>query len=200
MSTKNHYNQATYLTSATSLAQLPPDYGREVAFIGRSNAGKSSAINTIVGISGLARTSNTPGRTQMINYFQIDDESRLVDLPGYGFAKVPPEVQLRWQKTTADYFEKRESLVGLMLVMDVRHPLKELDQQMIVWCVEMNVPLHILLTKADKLTPNAQKKSLFAVQKALSEMGDISVQLFSSLKKTGVDEARTKLDRWLLPV
>jgi GTP-binding protein len=196
MSSSIDYNQATYLTSATAIAQLPSDFGREVAFIGRSNAGKSSAINTITNVKGLARTSNTPGRTQMINYFVLDDARRLVDLPGYGFAKVPVAVQARWQKTTADYFEKRESLVGLVLVMDVRHPLKNLDQQMIDWCVEFEVSLHILLTKADKLTVNAQKKALFTVQKALAGKNNITIQLFSALKKTGVDEARAQLDKW----
>lgn len=198
MSSKINYNQATYLTSATTLVQLPPDFGREIAFIGRSNAGKSSALNAITNITGLARTSTTPGRTQMINYFAIDEMHRLVDLPGYGFAKVPPAIKARWEQMTADYFETRESLTGLVLVMDVRHPLKEMDQQMIAWCVDFQVPLHILLTKADKLTPNAQKKALFAVQKALVDLGDVSVQLFSSLKKTGVDEARAKLDEWFM--
>ncbi len=198
MSSKINYNQATYLTSATTLAQLPADYGREVAFIGRSNAGKSSALNAITRVKGLARTSNTPGRTQMINYFAIDHERRLVDLPGYGFAKVPPSVQARWTQMTADYFEKRASLVGLIVVMDVRHPLKEMDWQMIEWCVDTEVPLHILLTKADKLTASAQKKALFSVKKALPKIDNVSVQLFSSLKKIGIDEARECLNKWLL--
>ena len=198
MSSKINYNQATYLTSATTLAQLPADYGREVAFIGRSNAGKSSALNAITRVKGLARTSNTPGRTQMINYFAIDHERRLVDLPGYGFAKVPPSVQARWTQMTADYFEKRASLVGLIVVMDVRHPLKEMDWQMIEWCVDTEVPLHILLTKADKLTASAQKKALFSVKKALPKIDNVSVQLFSSLKKIGIAEARECLNKWLL--
>jgi len=190
------YNQATYLTSATNLQQLPADQGAEIAFIGRSNAGKSSALNAITSVKGLARTSNTPGRTQMINYFALDESRRLVDLPGYGFAKVPVAVKVRWQKMTADYFENRQSLVGLVLVMDSRHPLKDLDQQMIAWCVEFQVPLHILLTKADKLTTNTQKQALFTVQKALAEISDVSVQLFSATQKMGVDEARAKLDVW----
>ncbi|MCX7122043.1 MAG: ribosome biogenesis GTP-binding protein YihA/YsxC [Gammaproteobacteria bacterium] len=198
MTSKIHYNQATYLTSATSLAELPSDEGREIAFIGRSNAGKSSAINTIVNIKGLARTSTTPGRTQMINFFAINEMQRLVDLPGYGYAKAPIAMKMKWQQTTSDYFEKRESLEGLILVMDARHPLKDMDQQLITWCAEFHVRLHILLTKADKLTPNDQKKTLFTVQKALSGMDTVSVQLFSSLKKTGVDEARAKLDEWFV--
>lgn len=189
-----NYNKAAYLTSATTLEQLPMDDGHEVAFIGRSNAGKSSAINAITNVTGLARTSSTPGRTQMINYFVIDDAHRLVDLPGYGFAKVPPAIKMRWQNLIVDYLETRKSLAGLILVMDSRHPLKALDQQMIAWCVDFQVPLHILLTKADKLTKSAQQNALFAVEKALSTVGDISVQLFSALKKTGVDAARKKLD------
>ena len=196
MSSKIHYNQAVYMTSATKLSELPADQGVEIAFIGRSNAGKSSAINAITNIKGLARTSTTPGRTQMINFFSVDDQHRLVDLPGYGFAKVPFEIQQRWQETTADYFEQRDSLVGLVLVMDARHPLKDMDQQLIDWCADFDVPLHILLTKADKLTPNAQKKTLFFVQKSLAVMSNVSVQLFSALKKMGVDEARVKLDQW----
>src|SRR3990167_5871227 len=193
MSHKIPFQQAHYLTSSTTLAQLPSDHGGEIAFIGRSNAGKSSALNMITGVHGLARTSTTPGRTQMINFFEIDDHHRLVDLPGYGFAKVPKAVSARWQKTTADYLETRESLRGLVLVMDARHPLKELDWQMIDWCVEFQVPLHILLTKADKLTPNVQKKTLFFVLNALAEIDGVTVQLFSSLQKAGVDEAREQL-------
>ena len=198
MAHKIPFKQAHYLTSSTSVAQLPSDHGGEIAFIGRSNAGKSSALNTITGVHGLARTSSAPGRTQMINFFGIDDTHRLVDLPGYGFAKVPVAVKARWQKTTADYLETRESLLGLVLVMDARHPLKDLDQQMIDWCVEFQVPLHILLTKADKLTPNVQKKTLFFVQNALAEIDGVTVQLFSSLQKAGVDEAREQLTRWFV--
>ena len=134
----------------------------------------------------------------MINFLGIDDTDCLVDLPGYGFAKVPVAVKARWQKTTADYLETRESLLGLVLVMDARHPLKDLDCQMIDWCTEFQVPLHILLTKADKLTPNVQKKTLFAVQKELAEIDGVTIQLFSSLKKAGVDEARERLMRWFL--
>ncbi|EKD77296.1 MAG: ribosome biogenesis GTP-binding protein YsxC [uncultured bacterium] len=192
-----HYQQAHYTTSATTVAQLPPDCGAEVAFIGRSNAGKSSAINTITNTTGLARTSSTPGRTQMINTFSIDELRRLVDLPGYGFAKVTLAVKKKWEKMTADYLESRQSLVGLVVVMDARHPLTEMDQQLLQWCIEFNVSAHVLLTKADKLTSSAQKSTYFAVKKALSDRGDISVQLFSSLKKIGVDEARKKLDGWL---
>lgn len=196
MKSKINYQLAHFLTSAAVYAQLPSDFGGEVAFIGRSNAGKSSAINAITNIKGLARTSQSPGRTQLINLFKIDEMHRLVDLPGYGYAKVPAEIQARWEETIADYFEKRKSLIGLMLVMDARHPLKDSDQQLISWCVDFEVPLHILLTKADKLTPNDQKKALFSVQKSLASLDVVSIQLFSSVKKTGVDEARWKLDEW----
>jgi GTP-binding protein len=196
MSSRIQYNQAIYLTSATTLAQLPADLGAEIAFIGRSNAGKSSALNAITNIKGLARTSSTPGRTQMINYFAIDEQHRLVDLPGYGFASVPPAVQTRWRQTTADYLEHRKTLLGLVVVMDARHPLKPLDEEMVQWCIDFEVRCHILLTKADKLTKNEQNKSLFGVQNALSKTEGVSVQLFSSLKKMGVDEARKKLDEW----
>jgi len=196
MKSKINYQQAHYFTSAAIFTQMPSDFGAEIAFIGRSNAGKSSAINAITNIKGLARTSQAPGRTQLINLFAIDETHRLVDLPGYGYAKVPAEIQARWEETIADYFEKRTSLIGLVLVMDARHPLKDSDQQLIAWCVEFQVRLHILLTKADKLTPNAQKKTLFSVQKALESLDTVSVQLFSALKKTGVDEARWKLDEW----
>lgn len=190
---KINYQQATYLTSAAYFAQLPADQGAEIAFIGRSNAGKSSAMNAIT-VKGLAKTSRSPGRTQLINFFVLRDHYRLVDLPGYGYAKVPADIQTRWEETIAEYFAKRESLVGLILVMDSRHPLKENDWQLIYWCKDFEIPLHILLTKADKLTVNEQKKALFSVQKALGLLMNVSVQLFSALKKMGVDEARKKLD------
>lgn len=194
MSIKIHYPDAHYLTSATTLQQLPNDEGREIAFIGRSNAGKSSAINTIVQVRGLARTSRTPGRTQMINFFEIDAVHRLVDLPGYGFAKVATATKTRWNETTADYFEHRKSLLGLVLVMDIRHPLKAMDVQLIQWCGEFEMPLHILLTKADKLSYGAQRQTQLMVQKSVGDQ--VSVQLFSALKNSGIDEARAKLDAW----
>lgn len=190
------YQNAHYLTSATSVQQLSPDAGREVAFAGRSNAGKSSALNTITQVHGLARTSKTPGRTQMINFFEITPSYRLVDLPGYGYAKVDGKTKAAWEAMTADYFEQRASLAGLILVMDIRHPLKLMDDQLIAWCNEFNVPLHILLTKADKLKSNEQKKTLFMVEKNVANTA--TVQLFSSLKKTGVDLARKRLNEWFL--
>lgn len=198
MSQKIPFQQARYLTSSTTLSQLPRDDGAEIAFVGRSNAGKSSALNTITSVHGLARTSNTPGRTQMINFFELDDTHRLVDLPGYGFAKVSKAAQTHWVQMIADYLETRQSLAGLILVMDSRHPLKELDWQLIDWCVNFQVPLHILLTKADKLTFSAQQKVLRSVQHSLVNIEDVNVQLFSSLKKMGVDEARLQLTRWFV--
>lgn len=193
--TKINFNRAKYLGSAAAIEQLLPDMGSEIAFMGRSNAGKSSAINAITDIKGLARASTTPGRTQMINFFELNHRHRLVDLPGYGFAKTTRDNQLKWSQLIADYLESRESLVGLVLVMDCRHPLKPMDLQFVEWCTQFEIPLHILLTKADKLTPNAQKKILLSVQYELKEQ-NISVQLFSSLKKSGVDEARATLSSW----
>jgi GTP-binding protein len=191
-----HYNNATFLLSSPTLAELPPDEGLEVAFIGRSNAGKSSALNTITGIKGLARTSKTPGRTQMMNFFNLDNNRRLVDLPGYGYAKVPLNIKLRWQRNVNDYLQSRESLKGLVLIMDVRHPLKEYDQQCMQWAVNSDLPIHILLTKADKLSRGVAINTLNEVRKALESLPDITVQLFSSLNRTGLEEALLQLDSW----
>ena len=192
-----NYQKSEYMTSAAELKQLPSEEGCEVAFIGRSNAGKSSALNTITNIKGLARTSSTPGRTQMINLFSIENDCRLVDLPGYGYAKAPRTVQERWIETTNEYLKTRACLRGLVLMMDIRHPLKESDQQIIAWTVSCGLPLHILLTKADKLSRGEQKNTLLKVQKDLSQYGDeVSVQLFSSLDKVGVEEARQQLNEW----
>ena len=196
---KPHYNQATFLLSAPTLADLPADRGIEVAFIGRSNAGKSSAMNTITGIKGLARTSKTPGRTQMINLFTLDDDRRLVDLPGYGYAKVPLAVKQRWQKTLNQYLEHRACLVGLVLVMDIRHPLKETDQQYIEWTTVAGVPVHVLLTKADKLNRGAAINTLMQVRKAVQRYGDlVTVQNFSSHDRSGLEDAQLQLDRWFV--
>lgn len=193
------YQQAKYLTSAAEYSQLPPDEGTEVAFIGRSNAGKSSALNLITGIKGLARISKTPGRTTMINFFALNDDFRLVDLPGYGYAKAPRTVQERWENTVDKYLQKRRCLKGLIIIMDIRHPLKEMDQAMIEWAVKCEVPTHILLTKVDKLTQSAAKKTLKEVEDALSQYGNkISLQLFSSLDRTGLDEVKIVLNNWFL--
>ncbi|MDX1750725.1 MAG: ribosome biogenesis GTP-binding protein YihA/YsxC [Methylophaga sp.] len=191
------YRSAHYTVSATQLSQLPPDSGFEVAFAGRSNAGKSSAINTITGIKALARISKTPGRTQMINFFHLDDERAMVDLPGYGYAKVPEKMKLKWQATLSKYLETRQSLRGLMLMMDIRHPLKNFDLQMLDWAKQAELPIHILLTKSDKLGRGAGGNTLQQVRKELKDAGlEASVQLFSSLNHQGRDEAIQVLDNW----
>jgi GTP-binding protein len=191
------YNQAKFLTSSAKLIQLPPDTGFEVAFAGRSNAGKSSGINAITNQKALARTSKTPGRTQLINIFSLDDDHRLVDLPGYGYAKVAEEIKLRWQRTLGQYLQERTCLAGLMLFMDIRHPLRPMDQSMIEWAAQVKLPVHILLTKADKLSRGAAGTVLQTTRQAMQAYENVSAQLFSALKKTGVDDARVQLDKWL---
>jgi GTP-binding protein len=195
-----HYRAASFVISAAKLSQLPQDSGPEVAFAGRSNAGKSSAINRLCGQKSLARTSKTPGRTQLINLFQLDEQRHLVDLPGYGYAKVAEEIKRRWQQTMEAYLSERDSLHGLILLMDVRHPLKPVDQQLLDWCWEVEMPVHVLLTKADKLKRGAAQNTLLQVRKELKARapdGLCSVQLFSSLKGTGLTEVYQVLDRWL---
>ena len=191
------YFQASFITSAAKLSQSPEDSGYEIAFAGRSNAGKSSAINTLCQQTSLARTSRTPGRTQLLNFFRIDDQRRLVDLPGYGYAAVAQDIKADWQGALADYLEKRECLRGVILMMDSRHPLKDYDIQMLEWANHIEIPVHVLLTKVDKLNRKEQAISLERVDAALKEFSlDFSVQLFSSLKRWGVDEAHEKLDQW----
>lgn len=186
-----------FIKSAQKISQLPTDSNAEVAFAGRSNAGKSSALNTITNIKGLARTSKTPGRTQLLNYFKIAEQCFLVDLPGYGYAKVPGAVQIDWEKTLSEYIETRPQLRGIVLIMDIRHPLKDFDQQMIGWVVSQDLQIHILLSKADKLNRGAAANTLLKVKKDLDLYGDlVTVQLFSSFNNTGVDEARARLDDW----
>ena len=192
------YRQARFLTSAARLHQCPPDEGYEVAFAGSSNAGKSSAINAICDHKGLTKVSKTPGRTQLINFFELDEQRRLVDLPGYGYAKVSVKVKKAWQENLAEYLEKRRCLKGLILLMDVRHPLKEFDLQMLEWAGHMDLPTHVLLTKADKLKRGPASASLLKVKKTLKTMdGRFSAQLFSALKRTGIDEVHRVLDSWL---
>lgn len=191
------FRHATFMTSAANLSQCPPDDGREVAFAGRSNAGKSSAINRITQQGKLARTSKTPGRTQLLNFFKVSTDARLVDLPGYGYAEVPDALKIDWQKHLTEYLEKRESLVGVVLIMDVRHPLKEFDQMMLEWAEAYQFPLHILLTKADKLSKNEAAKSLATVKRAIKAYPMVSVQLFSTPKSIGCEEAQLKLAQWL---
>ncbi|MBV1932512.1 MAG: ribosome biogenesis GTP-binding protein YihA/YsxC [Porticoccaceae bacterium] len=193
------FTKAQFMQSAPTLGECPDDVGSEVAFAGRSNAGKSSAINVLTRQGKLARTSKTPGRTQLINFFSLTDSSRLVDLPGYGYAKVPKALKQRWDQHLAEYLQQRQSLKGLILVMDVRHPLQDFDQQMLMWAAESTMPVHILLTKADKLK---RGPALNTVQMVRRELGSnlaeasITVQLFSALKRTGVEELEKQLFEW----
>lgn len=192
-----NYSKTNFITSSQNIHQLINDYGIEIAFAGRSNAGKSSALNALTNQKNLARISKTPGRTQLINHFQVEENYRLVDLPGYGFAKVPEEIRKQWQKTLGEYFQKRQSLKGVVILMDIRHPLTYLDQQMIEWAVHAEIPILLLLTKSDKLKSGAKKAQLNLVREAILPFhGDISVETFSALKKEGVDKLRAKLDEW----
>ncbi|WP_336701070.1 ribosome biogenesis GTP-binding protein YihA/YsxC [Pantoea dispersa] len=192
-----NYHVTHFMLSAPDIRHLPADTGIEVAFAGRSNAGKSSALNTLTNQKSLARTSKTPGRTQLINLFEVVEGKRLVDLPGYGYAEVPEEMKRKWQRALSEYLQKRQALKGLVVLMDIRHPLKDLDQQMVEWAVQSGIPVMILLTKADKLASGARKAQLNMVREAsLAFMGDVQVEMFSSLKKLGVDKLRQKLDTW----
>ncbi|MDH1265756.1 ribosome biogenesis GTP-binding protein YihA/YsxC [Pseudomonas sp. GD03944] len=190
--------QATFQISAAKVDQCPDDQGYEVAFAGRSNAGKSSALNTLTHAS-LARTSKTPGRTQLLNFFRLDDERRLVDLPGYGYAKVPIPLKQHWQKHLEAYLSSRESLRGIILMMDIRHPLTEFDQLMLDWSHGSDMPMHILLTKADKLAFGAAKTALLKVQQDIRKRwGEgVSIQLFSAPKRLGVEDAQAVLAEWM---
>lgn len=192
------YRKATFLLAVQHLNQLPEQFTCEVGFAGRSNAGKSSAINTITGISSLARTSKTPGRTQQIVYFALDQTRALVDLPGYGFAQVPTKVKDQWGQLMDAYFQNRKQLKGLVLVMDVRHPMRDFDEQMLDWCQYAKTPVHILLTKSDKVSKNVGNSTRLQVEKMIREMGieNTEVQLFSSLKRTGNEVVVNKLNQW----
>jgi GTP-binding protein len=191
------YPQVRFLTSANKLGQLPPDTGVEVAVAGRSNAGKSSAINAITQRKGLARTSKSPGATRLLNFFELDAGRRLVDLPGYGFAKVSGDMRAHWGTLLTGYFAKRESLQGTIVVMDVRHPLTEHDQSMLQLASTRGLPVHILLTKADKLGRGAGGNALQAVRRQLPRQGSVTVQLFSALAGDGLQEARGALEKLL---
>ncbi len=191
------YRQAVFLSSAAKLSQTPSDTGYEVAFAGRSNAGKSSAINVLCDQKNLARTSKTPGRTRLLNFFALDQQRKLVDLPGYGYAKVSVSIKQDWQGIMAQYLEQRQSLCGLIIMMDVRHPLKLYDRQMLDWARHIALPVHVLLTKADKLKRSPAGSSLLKVRKELIGMGaEFTVQLFSSHKRQGIGEAHQVLNKW----
>ncbi|WP_025871611.1 ribosome biogenesis GTP-binding protein YihA/YsxC [Methylobacillus glycogenes] len=192
------FQNATFHISAHKLSDLPPPAGIEVAFAGRSNAGKSSALNTLANHNRLAFVSKQPGRTQLINFFTLGNDRFLVDLPGYGYAKVPEALRKHWQLTLANYLSHRPSIGGLVLVMDSRHPLTPLDRQMLDWYSPSGKPIHVLLTKSDKLSRQAGTQVLRDVKKELeTHWGNTSVQLFSSLKKQGVEEAESVIGKWL---
>ena len=180
--------RAQFLCSAHVADQWPQDMGHEVAFAGRSNVGKSSAINATAGQARLARTSKIPGRTQQIVFFEIDSERRLVDLPGYGYAKVPPGLQRHWKKMVRHYLEDRNSLRGLILLADIRRGLTDLDRQLLEWCAYNDLSVHLLLTKSDKLSRSAASQALVQVQRDI-RLGTDTVQLFSALRKVGIQEA-----------
>ena len=194
MKKTNPFRIASYVLNAHELKQLPKDQGIEVAIAGRSNAGKSSAINTLTDQKSLARTSKTPGRTQQIVIFELDENRRIADLPGYGYAKVPLKLKEHWRNVMARYFKTRKCLHGVVLVMDIRHPMREFDQQMLNWCESVGVPCHILLTKADKLKRGPAQSTLLKVRRDLPPVA--SVQVFSSLNKSGLEELVDKLSVW----
>jgi len=202
MTTEINFNKAVFTQSAPSIRECPPEEGVEVAFAGRSNAGKSSAINALTNNGKLARTSKTPGRTQLINFFDLSTSQRLVDLPGYGYAKVSREMKEQWQRYLSEYLHSRKCLAGLVLLMDIRHPLQEFDTTMLNWAAEVEMPVHILLTKADKLSRGNAGSVLLDVKKEMKNAGLsdlVSAQTFSSLKNTGVDTLKIKLQEWLMP-
>ena len=191
----SHYPEAQFIKSANALSQFVPDSGAEVAVAGRSNAGKSSAINVIVNQRQFARTSKTPGRTQLVNFFSLRDDQRLIDLPGYGFAKVPTRTRAHWRDLIADYFETRKSLRGLFLIIDIRRQITDFDQLMLKFAEQVSLPTHVLLTKTDKLKRGQAATALLEVRR---DLGDIAtVQHFSALTRLGEDEARAKLDEFL---
>jgi len=192
------YRQASFLLAAARLEQAPADEGREVAFAGRSNAGKSSAINAICDQHQLARTSKTPGRTQQIVFFAAGEGRRLVDLPGYGYARVAEGIKRQWQELMADYLLHRRSLVGLVVVMDIRHPLTDFDQRMLEWSRQTRLPLLLLLTKSDKLKRGAALSQLAQVRRAVAAEGErIRVESFSALDRQGIEPVIDQLDQWL---
>jgi len=194
----NHYQQTRFILGTPDARRAPPDAGAEVAFAGRSNAGKSSALNVITGQRSLARISKAPGRTREINFFLVRENLRLVDLPGYGYAKVSREMQQQWQQHIARYLETRRSLCGVFLLMDIRHPLKPYDEMVLRWCHAAGLRTHVLLTKADKLKRGPASTTLLQVRNRVQAMHpETSVQLFSSLTRDGAEAARGVLDSWL---
>lgn len=193
------FRQTRFVTSAPDISHLPSDMGSEIAFAGRSNSGKSSALNAICDQSRLAKTSRTPGRTRLINLFAVQKGLYLVDLPGYGYAAVPESMKRQWQKSMSEYLQKRQQLRGLVVTMDIRHPLKDHDRLIIDWSIAANLPALILLTKADKLTNNQRREAVAEVKHLLSEFGgNFTVIAFSAWKKIGLDEVRAVLSNWFI--
>jgi GTP-binding protein len=191
------YQKAYFLLSVAQVKQLPPDQGIEIAIVGRSNAGKSSVLNRLTNLKQLARVSKTPGRTQHINLFALDAQRRIADLPGYGYAKVPAAAQEKWQKTVDTYIRTRGALRGLILVMDIRHPLRPLDWQLLDYCEGRSLPVHILLNKSDKLSNNMIAKTMKEVGAALTDyQNSVTFQSFSALKGRGIKELHLLLEAW----
>ena len=192
-----YFQQAIFQQSASSRKTLPEESGLEVAFAGRSNAGKSSVINALCSQKALARTSKTPGRTQLINFFRLPDNNALVDLPGYGYAKVPEAMKLEWQKFIESYLLSRQTLRGLIVVMDIRHPLTSHDQTLLQWAYSRQLPVHILLNKTDKLTRGAASNVMLQVRKEMNLIDNVTVQTFSAAQKQGLEQCWQLLERWL---
>ncbi|WP_432460438.1 ribosome biogenesis GTP-binding protein YihA/YsxC [Agarivorans sp. QJM3NY_25] len=192
-----HFQNTHFITSAPNIQAMPEDSGIEIAFAGRSNAGKSSALNALSRQKSLARTSKTPGRTQLINVFELSEGVRLIDLPGYGFAQVPEEVKRQWQNSLSEYLQERQSLKGIVVLMDIRHPFKDTDRSLIQWAVESNIPVLALLTKSDKLKQGARKTAVLQGRALAAEFGgEVRVEAFSSLKKQGLDLLQNSLVTW----
>jgi len=193
-----NYHQAKFFQSASGINSLPPELGFEVAFAGRSNSGKSSSLNKVCQQRSLARTSKTPGRTQLINFFSLPEGRYLVDLPGYGYAKVPEKVKHKWQRFIESYLDTRWTLQGVILVMDIRHPMKDYDRMMLRWAADRQLSVHVLLNKSDKLKRGMTSRALLAVKKELKQYSmPVSVQTFSALKGEGLQELWRVLDNWL---
>ncbi len=190
------YQKAYFLLSAQEVKQLPPDEGTEVAIVGRSNSGKSSVLNRLTRNKNLARVSKTPGRTQLINVFSLDECHRLIDLPGYGYAKVPLAVKRHWENSIDEYLRTRLSLKGLILVMDIRHPLRELDQVLIEYCESRTLPVHALLNKADKLSKQAAQRTIRTIEATLKASSLVTCQLFSAQANEGILALEKQLDKW----
>lgn len=196
----NPFREAEFVLGAARIAQLPPDTGVEIAFAGRSNAGKSSAMNALCGRRALARVSRTPGRTQEINVFRLTPggEQRLIDLPGYGYARVPPAQRAHWDRLIGQYLRERQSLLGLVLIMDIRRPMTDLDRNLLQWLEPQPRPLHVVLTKADKVSRNEAARQLQRTRRDLEEMGlNATLQSFSALKREGVEDLQGLLLEWL---